>query len=234
MIVFGLREFLRAADSRIEFEEVFVDQNITQEDLGLIQSKIGDTSLLQLDHELFSKLMFGDRDETVIGVACRPATDLAKIELSKTNFVLVLQSIEKPGNLGAILRSADACGVTAVLLADIETDFFHPNSIRASTGAVFNVPIAHGTSNEIQSWMEQNEFRVMTAIVEGSGELFQADFHGNVAVALGNEANGLDEQWRRENYHPIRLPMLGMADSLNVSVTASVIMYEALRQRTSS
>lgn len=236
MIVFGQREFERAKRSNIEFAEVFVHQDADQEILAMAQSATADPAafLATVSKEVFSKLMFGDRPDFIIGVAPRPSTSLADLKFSPPGFVLVLQAIEKPGNLGAILRSADACSAAAVLLADSETDFYHPNSIRSSTGVVFTIPIAAGSSKEIQDWISQNQLRVLTAIVEGATDLFDADLTGNLAIVLGNEARGLDHQWRDQSFEPIRLPMNGVADSLNVSVTASVMMYEAIRQRSSN
>ena len=236
MIVFGRREFERAKSSNIEFAEVFVRQDADQETLTIAQSATADPAafLATLSDDVFSKLMFGDRPEFIIGVASRPSTSLADFKFSPPGFVLVLQAIEKPGNLGAILRSADACGAAAVLLADSETDFYHPNSIRSSTGVVFKIPTAAGSSQEIQDWIAENRLRVLTAIVEGATDLFDADLTGDLAIVLGNEAKGLDDQWRDQKFEPIRLPMNGLADSLNVSVTASVMMYEAIRQRGSS
>lgn len=233
MIVFGRREFERAQKSNVKFAEVFVRQDADQEILAIAHSATAgpEAFLATVSDDVFSKMMFGDRPELLIGVAPRPSTSLANLKFSPPGFVLVLQAIEKPGNLGAILRSADACGAAAVLLADSETDFYHPNSIRSSTGVVFTLPVAAGSSNEIQEWISEKQLRVLTAIVEGATELFDADLTGNLAIVLGNEAKGLDDQWRHQSFEPIRLPMDGLADSLNVSVTASVIMFEAIRQR---
>ncbi len=232
IIIFGCREFERAAASKVEFTEVFVHHQADQEIFKMVESDVSpDAMIATVSNDVFSKLMFGERADVVIAVAKRPSTNLETIKFAGSGFVLVLQAIEKPGNLGAILRTADACNAAAVLLADSETDFYHPNSIRASTGAVFKLPVATGTSTEVQGWIAANQLRVVTAIVEGSTELFDADLTGNIVLVLGNEARGLDEQWRNENFQPIRLPMQGIADSLNVSVTAAVMMYETVRQQ---
>ncbi len=235
MIVFGRREFERAIRSGIEFVEVFIREDAQQDVLELIPkakpSKSQAPFIATVSNEVFSKLMFGDRPDAIIGVAERPTTSLEKVKFASPGFVLVLQSIEKPGNLGAILRSADACNAAAVLLADCETDFFHPNSIRASTGAAFRLQLAVGSSKEIQDWIENNRLTVMTAIVEGATDVFDADLSGDIAIVLGNEARGLDAKWKADSFVAIRLPMQGIADSLNVSVTASVMMYETVRQQ---
>jgi len=235
MIVFGRREFERALQANIEFAEIFIRQDADQDVLDLIPQSgsdgAHDTFAATVSSEVFSKLMFGDRPDAIVGVAARPSMSIEDVKFSSPGFVLVLQAIEKPGNLGAILRSADACNAAAVLLADSETDFYHPNSIRASTGSVFTLPLATGSSKEIQDWIEGNQLSVVTAIVEGATDIFDADLTGDIAIVLGNEARGLNEKWRSENFVPIRLPMQGIADSLNVSVTASVMMYETVRQQ---
>jgi len=226
MIIFGRREFERAAAAKIDFLEVFVREDADPEISSLVESSASaETLIASVSPEVFSKLMFGERSDFVIGIAQRPSTLISELKFSNPGFVLVLQAIEKPGN---------ASSAAAVLLADCETDFYHPNSIRASTGAVFSLPLASGTSQEIQEWISANQLRVVTAIVEGSTELFDADLTGNIAIVLGNEARGLDHQWKKEKYQPVRLPMLGVADSLNVSVTASVMMYETVRQQQGS
>ncbi len=232
MIVFGWREVSRALKCGIEFDEIFIDESPRHGLVRVIQESVpADTRLLMLSNEVFSKVMFGEREGSVVGVARRPSTELSELSIEQPAFVLVLQAIEKPGNLGAVIRTADACGVSAVLLADTSTDFFHPNSIRASTGAVFGMPVAAASSSEIQSWLIERTIRVLAARVEGAVDLFAADLTGSIAIVLGNEAKGLDHQWTGREIQPIHLPMAGLADSLNVSVTASVMMFEALRQR---
>lgn len=238
MIVFGTREVERAISAGVEFEELFFADSETDETLNGFEAKtVGKTTrLFRLDDDVFAKIAYGDRTDGVVGVATRPATKLENIDLGETGLphsalVLIVQAIEKPGNIGAIIRSADACGVAAVICADPITDVFHPNSIRSSTGAVFNIPLAIGSSEQAQSWLRENRFQVFTATLENATDFFRSDLTGNVALVLGNEANGLDDQWTRGDFTPVKLPMKGQADSLNVSVTASVMMYEAVRQR---
>ncbi len=167
----------------------------------------------------------------MIGVAPRPKTELNSLEIPPDALVVVAQSIEKPGNVGAIVRTADACGVSAILLADPRTDFYHPNSIRSSTAAVFGMPVATGSGEQIQAWLIENQFSVFTAMLGDATEFFQHDLRGKIALVLGNEAEGLSSQWNRSEFKAVKLPMLGNSDSLNVSVTASVMIYEASRQR---
>ena len=236
IIVFGEREVTRAMSAGVVFEEIYLHDDAPSELINSVVNKSGAGQIFQLTSEVFSKLAYGDRNEGLIGVAPRPGTDLNSLELPLPEsddgaLVVVAQAIEKPGNLGAIVRSADACGVSAILLADTLTDFYHPNSIRSSTAAVFGMPVATGSSEEIMDWLTNNQFNVFTAMLQDSNEFFQNDLSGNVAIVLGNEANGLTQEWNRPEFNAVSLPMLGNADSLNVSVTASVMIYEATRQR---
>jgi TrmH family RNA methyltransferase len=145
--------------------------------------------------------------------------------------VAVLEGVEKPGNLGAVLRSADAAGVSAVIVADGRTDLFNPNAIRASLGTIFTLPVCEATSGEALAWLRQRGFDVFAARVDGAVPYTQADYRGPTAIVLGSEAAGLSPLWSGGEIRAIRLPMLGEADSLNVSATAAVLFYEALRQR---
>ncbi|WP_047812909.1 RNA methyltransferase [Rhodopirellula islandica] len=145
--------------------------------------------------------------------------------------VLVLDQVEKPGNLGAVFRSADAAGVSAVLLSDCPSDRFNPNAIRGSLGAVFTVPSASGSESEIAGFLKAQGYRVAAMRVEGSRPLFESDLRGKLAVVLGSEADGLADRWAAECVEPVALPMAGHVDSLNVSVSAAIVAYEAMRQR---
>ncbi|MEO9935490.1 RNA methyltransferase [Rhodopirellula bahusiensis] len=145
--------------------------------------------------------------------------------------ILVLDRVEKPGNLGAVFRSADAAGVSAVLLSDCPSDRFNPNAIRGSLGAVFTVPSASGSGSDVSSFLQTHGYRVAAMRVEGSRPLFEFDLRGKVAVVLGSEADGLAGRWAGDSVEPVALPMAGHVDSLNVSVSAAVVAYETVRQR---
>jgi TrmH family RNA methyltransferase len=148
--------------------------------------------------------------------------------------VAVVEGIEKPGNLGAILRSADAAGLDAVIVADGRTDLFNPNTIRASLGTVFRETVVTAPSADAITWLRERELKVISARPDAESLYSAADFRGGTAIVLGSEAGGLSDTWRRVETHAVRLPMRGLADSLNVSTAAAVLFYEALRQRTSS
>jgi TrmH family RNA methyltransferase len=146
--------------------------------------------------------------------------------------IAVLVGIEKPGNVGAVLRTADAAGVGALIVADGGTDLYNPNAIRASLGAIFTLPVCAATSVQAIAWLRSNQCQIVAARVDGSTPYTQIDFRGPTAIVLGGEAHGLSDQWRGDDITAVSLPMLGRVDSLNVSATAAVLFYEALRQRT--
>lgn len=231
MILFGERQVLRALKAGFEFDELFFCESIaTTETISKEFDQPGLKCVI-LASEVFTKLMFGERGDKVIGIAKRPEFELNHVKFERPGLVLVAQAIEKPGNLGAILRSAEACGVSAVLVVDALTDLYHPNTIRASTGAVFSLQTVVTSSKEAREWLKGHQFRIFAAQLDGATDFFQQQLTGDVAIVVGNEAAGLDEHWKNENCVPVRLPMLGKIDSLNVSVTASVMLYESTRQR---
>lgn len=230
-IIFGEREIKRAVAAGVTFELLFISQ-ANENDLEAWQQAIKAECWLVAD-EVMAKLEYGDRGDGLVAIAERPETSLDRFQpagQAGNQFIVVLEAVEKPGNLGAVLRSVDAAGAHGVLINPL-TDPFHPNAIRTSTGVVFSVPMATGNNEAIQTWLAKNKFRVFTAFLESAKPFFEQPLIGNTAIVLGNEANGLSEAWRRPEYQPVKIPMNGIADSLNVSVTASVMLYEAMRQR---
>ena len=151
--------------------------------------------------------------------------------LHEPPLVVVLESVEKPGNLGAILRTAEAADVDAVIVCDPLTDLYNPNLIRASIGGVFSVPVAVCTSQECIAFLKEHEIRILTAQLQDSYEYYDYDMTHATAIVMGSESTGLSQQWRDAADAHIRIPMLGRLDSLNVSVSAAILMYEAVRQR---
>jgi TrmH family RNA methyltransferase len=183
---------------------------------------------------VFEKLAFGDRNDGIIVVAETPQRTLSDLQLTDSPLVAVLERVEKPGNVGAILRTADAVGIDAVIIADGQTDLYNPNTIRSSLGTVFRPNICTATANDAVDWLQQHELRIIAARPEAELLYTDTDLRGGVAIVLGSEAQGLSENWKGENATSVRLPMRGVADSLNVSTTAAVLFYEALRQRNAS
>jgi TrmH family RNA methyltransferase len=235
IIIDGRREVRRALEARIAVCELFVSE--TQQDEPEIQALItlasGACPLTLVAHSIFDKLAFGHRSEGVVLVAETPHCSLDSIPPAQLATVCVLESVEKPGNVGAIVRSADAAGIAAVIVADARSDLYNPNTIRASLGAIFHLPCCAATTPQVQQWLQQRGFQIFAARVDGAVSYSSLHFPGQTALVLGNEASGLSSQWQGLAITPIALPMLGVVDSLNVSVTAAVLFYEVLRQRQS-
>lgn len=234
-VVDGLREIRRAIEAEIPLVELFVEHRERldaehRERLGAAywsDLDVADRQTL-VAPAVFQKLAYGDRNEGVVAVFETPNRSLEQLQLPAEPLILVADRVEKPGNLGAILRSADAAGVDAVICSDCATDLFHPNLIRASTATVFTLPVASCDAATAQAFLAGRGIRSVAARVDARCAMWDSTLTGSVALVVGAEAEGLGEQWRCEG---ITIPMGGRADSLNVSVAAAVLAFEARRQR---
>ena len=180
---------------------------------------------------VFAKLAFGERSEGLVAVARIPSLDLGGLALAADPLVAVVEGVEKPGNLGAILRSADGAAIDAVVAASPRTDLFNPNAIRASAGTIFTVPIAAAPTTDVLAWLRDRRIRIVAARVDATQRYTEVDLTGPLALVVGAEAEGLGDTWSADDVIAVHLPMLGVADSLNVSVSAAILFYEARRQR---
>lgn len=193
------------------------------------------TRLYTLNTQLYAKMAYRGSTEGIIAIAKAKQHRLSTLDIplsaKPAPLIVVLERVEKPGNLGAILRTAEAAGVDAVITCDPLTDLYNPNLIRASIGGVFSVPTATGTSEECISFLKERDIRILTAQLQDSYEYYDYDMRQGTAIVMGTESTGLTGQWRQAADAHIRIPMLGRLDSLNVSVSAAILMYEAVRQR---
>jgi TrmH family RNA methyltransferase len=186
---------------------------------------------INVTSQVYEKMAYRGSTEGIIAVAKCKEHSLAKLQLNEKPLIVVLERVEKPGNLGAILRSAEAAGVDAVIVCDPLTDMYNPNLIRASIGGVFSVPTAVCTSQECIAFLKAHGIKILTAQLQDSYEYYDYDMTQGTAIVMGTESTGLTNQWREAADAHIRIPMLGRLDSLNVSVSAAILMYEAVRQR---
>ncbi len=236
ILIDGARELDRALDAGVEPLEAFVCESLCQsDDARRVRARLAATraELWQVTPEVFHKLAFGARAEGVLAVAQAPHRTLAELRLPPEPLVAIVEAIEKPGNLGAVLRSADAAGVSAVVAAGHGTDLYNPNVIRASLGTVFTSPVCAAAAADVQTWLRQHGFSVYAARPDADRLYTDVRYAGATAIVLGSEAAGLSDAWRLPGLTPIKLPMRGQADSLNISAAAAVLFYEALRQRSS-
>lgn len=233
-VIDGVRELARAISGGIELSEVFVCESLCHTDDAretLNQLVSTDVTRWDVTPQVFAKLAFGERAEGVLAIAPTPTRELAQLKLPENPLIAVLEGVEKPGNLGAVLRSADAAGVSALIVADGRTDLFNPNVIRASLGTIFTVPLAAATSEETAVWLRDRKIACYAARVDGATLYSDVAWQHPSAIILGSEAAGVSSRWQASDVLAIRLPMRGIADSLNVSAAAAVLFYEALRQR---
>ena len=233
-VIDGTRELRRALDAGVEVVEAFVcEPMLAGEDAraALTALRSGNAPVHTVSPAAFEKLAFGDRAEGLVAVITAPSLDLDRLVLPTDPLVVVLEGVEKPGNLGAVLRTADGAGVDAVIAASPRTDLTNPNAIRASAGTLFTVPIAAAPTEAVLAWLRGRDVRIVATRVEGSRTYTDADLTGPVALVFGAEDVGLTDDWHGPDIEAVSLPMRGVADSLNVSVTAAVVLYEAIRQR---
>ncbi|MBQ6762252.1 MAG: RNA methyltransferase [Bacteroidales bacterium] len=187
--------------------------------------------LIEIPEALYRKVAYRESTEGIIAEVERRDIGLEDLELSEHPLVVVLESVEKPGNLGAVLRSADAARADAVVVCDPLTDLWNPNLIRASLGGIFTVPTVCTTSEEAIAWLRARGIRILTAQLQDSSWYYDTDMTGGTALVMGTESTGLTQIWRDAADAHIRIPMLGRLDSLNVSVSTAILLFEAVRQR---
>lgn len=187
--------------------------------------------VVQIPAFLYEKVAYRGSTEGIIAEVHSVPRALEDLRLGESPLVMVLESVEKPGNLGAVLRSADAAGADAVVVCDPLTDIWNPNLIRSSVGAVFSVPVAVCTSADAIAFLKKRGIRILTAQLQDSEWYYDTDMTGATALVMGTESTGLTQAWRDSADAHIKIPMLGRLDSLNVSVSAAVLLYEAVRQR---
>lgn len=229
----GYRELNRAILAEVEVVTVYACPPLFlgphEPDL-LRAAEAGGAEIVELAEEPFRKVSYRDRPEGLLGVARTFDTTLDAIDMSGDPLVLVVESIEKPGNLGTMLRTADAAGAT-VVVCDPTTDPFNPNVVRASIGTLFTVPLAIGTSVELIDLLRSSGIRTIATTPHASRLHWDADYRGGVAVAVGSEQYGLSDAWLTAADITVKIPMGGQADSLNAAMAAGIVLFEAVRQR---
>ncbi len=235
MIVEGYRECRRALDRGYKPHAIFhcpdfYLKNENEPQLVADAAKAG-AEVFTCTKTCFTKIAYKERPDGLLMVGPHISIKLADLKLPPHALIIVTEAIEKPGNLGTILRSADAAGAAAVIVCDRTTDIHNPNVVRASTGTMFSVPIVEALSEEALAYLKAHNFSILAATPHAEKLHSEVDLTGNVAIALGAEQYGLTAKWMDGADLRVRIPMLGMADSLNVSAAATILVYEAVRQR---
>lgn len=229
-VVEGRRELMHCLETGFDIACVFwcPAVEVGTEPLSALPDGV---RVFEVSKAVYEKVAYRGSTEGIIAEVRIRQLSLTDLRLPEQPLVVVLERVEKPGNLGAVLRSADAAGVDAVIVCDPLTDLYNPNLIRSSVGAFFSVPCVACTSEACITFLKQRGIQILTAQLQDSRLYYDTDMRRPTAIVMGTEATGLTSQWREAADAHIRIPMLGRIDSLNVSVSAAVLMYEAVRQR---
>ncbi len=232
----GFREVGMALRNGFEAEALFYDESLTgleQVEKLLASGSAGRPEIISVNRAVFEKIAYRSSVPNVVGLFRMKTRRLEDVEFRQAPFVLVVEHTEKPGNLGAMLRTADAAGVDAVIVCDPHTDVYNPNTIRASLGAVFSLPVVAVSNEEALAWLRKKRIKVMTTSLEASHSLYECDLKEGCALVLGSESAGVTDFWLHNADERIIIPMAGQVDSLNLSASAAVVLFEVVRQRIS-
>ncbi len=239
-LIEGYRELMRAHKGSIKIKALYICRQffLKENEEALIQEfQKKKVAVNECSPYVFEKISYRDRPDGLIAIALqehRSIQDLEnRLEKKKNPFLLVAESIEKPGNLGTILRSADAAGVDGVVVCDACTDIFNPNVVRASVGTLFTQPVFETTTEDLLPFLKRKKISIVAATPNAEKEFTDADLTKPLAIVVGSEQYGLSEKWMKECDLQIKIPMLGIADSLNVATASTLLLYEVLRQRNS-
>lgn len=241
-LVEGYRQIVRALDKAIPLTELYICPEWYLGDQGnepalIARAQAAGAKVFQLTKDAFAKVAYRERPDGLLAVAPQWRRSLADLDTQlgqnpgRAPFLLVVEAIEKPGNLGTILRSADAAGVDALVICDPVTDLFNPNVVRASTGVVFSVPVIIATSEEVRPWLASRRIRAVATTPSATDLYTATDLRGPLAIVMGSEQYGLSDFWLREADARVLIPMAGQADSLNVAMATIITLFEAVRQR---
>ncbi len=225
------RELERALDAGFALAELYLCDDVPADDVLVQQAIENDAELIEITRRILDKVTYRQNPQGMIAVLEARHASLDELALGDPPLVVVCSGLEKPGNLGAILRTADAAGIDAVFIDSPEADVFNPNCIRASTGAVFTLPVVCESGKVLRDYLEEKDITLVAATPDAAVAHTRAPFTEASAIVLGSEDRGLDPAWRCSATCMVCIPMFGEVDSLNVSVTAAVLMYEARRQR---
>jgi TrmH family RNA methyltransferase len=233
-LVEGYREILRALEKSVPLREVYYapDWFLGENEPALLaEAAAAGATLFELTKDAFAKVAYRERPDGLLAVAPQWKHQLSDLTLGTAPLLLIVEAIEKPGNLGTILRSADAAGCVAVIVCDPVTDVFNPNVVRASTGVLFSVPVVVEENARVCAWLRENGVRTVATTPAAEKLYTEVDLRGPLAVIMGSEQYGLSEFWLKQADVPVRIPMAGQADSLNVAMATIITLFEAVRQR---
>ena len=228
-LIEGQKEIFLAFKGGYEIETILFYPEICSE--NELRKWSSSAELIEITKEIFEKLAYRDSTEGVIGIAKSKDLNLSKLKLSPNPLILIAEAPEKPGNIGALLRTADAAKLDAVIIANPKGDLYNPNVVRSSIGCLFTNQIATGTTSEIISFLKEHKIAIYCATLQNANSYTAEDYTIPTALVVGTEATGLSQEWRDAATKNVIIPMQGEIDSMNVSVSAAILIFEAKRQR---
>lgn len=231
-VIEGARELSLALQSEYRVETLYVCPALFDKTkYPEVLNALPEAALLEISQAVFAKIAYRENSDGIVALAKPKTHSLSDIRLSDNPFVIILEAVEKPGNLGAVLRTADAAAVDAVIICDPQTDLYNPNVIRSGVGGLFTVQTAVCTSEEALVWLSTNGISTFAAELQAADFYQDTDFRQPSAIVMGTEADGLSAFWLKNATKRVKIPMRGEIDSLNVSVSTAIITFEAMRQR---
>lgn len=231
----GVKEIEMALAGGCGFLSLFCIEGLADQTLlTQILNAHPDTAYFELSEALFSKTAYRESTGGMIAIVRVPPTELQQLNLPANPLILIVEGVEKPGNLGAMLRTADAAALDAVVCCDLPGDLFNPNTIRASLGTIFTVPIALASGAEVRQWLKAHAVKTYCTNLHKASDYDQEDYTGASAIVVGTEATGVSDAWIKFADKNIKIPMSGKIDSMNVSVATAILLFEAKRQRIKS
>lgn len=228
-LIEGIREIELAIKGNYEIETILICFEVIEKSFN--PSIFQSFNSIEISKEVYQKLAYRDTTEGILAVAKMKSHELKNLKLPKNPLILVMESIEKPGNIGAMLRTCDAAKVDAVIIANPKTDLYNPNMVRSSVGCLFTNQIAIGSTEEVIEYLQKEKINFYSATLQNSTPYHTQNYTKPTALVVGTEATGLTEPWREKSTQNIIIPMQGEIDSMNVSVAAAILIFEAKRQR---
>jgi TrmH family RNA methyltransferase len=229
-LIEGLREIELALKGNYELETIlFLPELISEMQISKLSKR--SIPLIEISKEVYQKLAYRDTTEGILAIAKSKSLLLSDLKLSENPLILIAEAPEKPGNIGALLRTADAANLDAVIIANPKSDLYNPNIVRSSVGGLFTNQIATGTTSEIIAFLKAHKINFYCATLQNATPYHTQEYTKPTAIVVGTEATGLTQEWRDEATQNIIIPMQGAIDSMNVSVAAAILLFEAKRQR---
>ncbi len=231
-LIEGKREVSLAIEGGYDIETYIVAPEIFSNNEEQLLDFTKSNNYIEISNDIYQKLAYRNSTEGIIAVVKAKTFSLGDLKFtSKSPLIMVMEGVEKPGNIGAILRTADAAKIDAVIIANPKTDLYNPNIIRSSVGCIFTNKVATGTTEEVISFLKEKNINIYSTTLQNSNKYYEENYTKPSAIVVGTEATGLTEQWRTQATQNINIPMEGVIDSMNVSVAAAIVLFEAKRQR---